>query len=64
MNLASVLAAIAPFLKQELGVFEPAALAELNALVASVSSPDLKALLQDLSGALDSFAKQEIAKLP
>jgi hypothetical protein len=36
---------------------------ELNSLIANVSSPDLKALLQAVASGLESFAAQEIAKL-
>lgn len=67
MNFASILAFLAPFeglLKPELLKLEASGKAELDALVLSVSSPDLKLLLQALSAALDSFAQQEISKLP
>ncbi len=36
---------------------------ELKKLIDSVSSPDLKLLLQSLDGALDSFVQAEIKKL-
>lgn len=36
---------------------------ELQALIAQVSSPDLKLLLQALDGALDAFSQAEIKKL-
>lgn len=67
MNLASILAFLAPFeglLKPELLKVEAAAKVELDSMIASVSSPDLKLLLVALDAALDSFSQQEIAKLP
>lgn len=67
MNLASILAFLAPFeplLKPELLKLEGAAVGELNTIIASVSSPDLKSLLQALASGIDSFSQQEIAKLP
>ncbi len=67
MNFASILAFLAPFeslLKPELLKLEAGGKAELDALILTVSSPDLKLLLQALSTALDSFAQQEINKLP
>jgi hypothetical protein len=67
MNLASILAMLAPFeplLKSGAGTLESGAVNELNTLITQVSSPDLKALLQALATGLDSFAKLEIGKLP
>lgn len=67
MNLAQVLAFLMPFepiLKAELVSLEGQGKAELDSLVASVSSPDLKALLSALAAAVDGFAKVEIANLP
>lgn len=67
MNLTSILAFLAPFeplLKPELLKVEAAAIAELNALIPKVSSPDLQALLKAFAGAVDSFAQLEIGKLP
>lgn len=67
MNLAQILAAIAPFaslLKPGLLSLEAQGQAELKSLIESnVTSPDLKALLEALSGALDAFAQLEINKL-
>ena len=66
MNLTAVLAFLAPFealLEPELLQVEANGVAELNTIIAGVSSPDLKLLLQALSGALDAFSKAEIAKL-
>ncbi len=66
MTLAQILAFLAPLealLKPELLKLEEGGKAELDALIANVSSPDLKALLLALSGALDAFAKLEIEKL-
>jgi hypothetical protein len=67
MNLASILAFLAPFaglLKPEVLQMEASAQAELKALIASkVSSPDLQELLQALDVALDGFAKLEINKI-
>lgn len=67
MNLASILAFLAPFevlLKPELLALEAKGQAELKALIASkVSSPDLQALFVALDGALDAFAQLEIGKL-
>lgn len=67
MNLASILALLAqlsPVLVPGILKLEAAGVVELNALIANVSSPDLKLLLQDLSSAIDAFAKAEVAKLP
>lgn len=66
MNLSQILAqlqAFAPLIEQGLMSLEPQAIAELNGLVANVSSPDLKALLSAIIGAIDAFAKVEIQKL-
>lgn len=66
MNLASIIAFLTPFaplLKSELLSLDNAAVAELNGLIANVSSPDLKELLQALEGGLNSFIQQEINKL-
>lgn len=67
MTLAQILALLTPFeplLKQGLGTLDAAAVAELNTLIASVSSPDLKAFLQAMASGLNSFVNAEIAKLP
>lgn len=67
MTLAQLLALLQPFealLKPELLKLEAQGLAELQTVIAGVSSPDLKLLLQCLSDALDKFAQAEIAKLP
>lgn len=67
MNLASLLALLAPFV----GIVEPILLnleqnqvqPELKKLIDGVSSPDLKALLLALDQALDGFIQLEIKKL-
>ena len=67
MNLASVIALLAPFasivepilLNLEQNQVQP----ELKKLIDGVSSPDLKALLTALDQALDGFAQIEIKKL-
>lgn len=67
MNLAQILAFLAPFeplLKSELLNLEGEGMTELNSIIASVSSPDLKELLQALAGGIDSFSKLELNKLP
>lgn len=67
MNLSQILAFLAPLeslLKPELLKLEAQGKVELDSLIASVSSPDLKLLLQALSSAIDSVAQAEIAKLP
>jgi len=67
MNLTQILAFLAPFeplLKQELLNLDQSAVNELNSVIANVSSPDLKELLQALAGGLNSFAQLEINKLP
>lgn len=64
MNLATVLAAILPFLKQELVSLEPAAIAELNSVIAKVSNPTVKTLLQDLVTGLTPFVQTEISNIP
>lgn len=66
MNLESILAFLAPFaplLKSELLSLDAQAVSELNSLIANVSSPDLKELLQALANGLNSFANLEINKL-
>ncbi len=66
MNLASILAFLAPFevlLKPGLLQLEDAGAAELKQIIAGVSSPDLKALFMALEGALEEFTKLEIEKL-
>lgn len=67
MNLSQILAFLAPLeslLKPELLKLEAQGKVEFDSLIASVSSPDLKLLLQALSSAIDSVAQAEIAKLP
>lgn len=67
MNLASILAFLAPFeplLKPELLKLEGTAMTELDTIIANVSSPDLKLLFQSLKAGIDSFAQAELAKLP
>lgn len=67
MTLAQILGLLAPFeplLKSGLGTIDAAAVAELNSLIANVSSPDLKAFLGAIAGGLNSFINVEIAKLP
>lgn len=67
MNLAQILAFLAPFeplLKPELMKLESTAVAELNTVIASISSPDLKSLLQALASGIDQFSQLEISKLP
>ena len=67
MNLESILAFLTPFaplLKTELLSLDQEAIAELNAIIAKVSSPDLQQLLQALANGLNSFATLEINKLP
>lgn len=67
MNLATILAFLAPFeplLKPEVLKLEAAAAAELDTIIANVSSPDLKAFLQAMASGLGSFAQTEIGKLP
>lgn len=73
MNFAAILASIeaflpylstlAPLAQPELLQLEADSMAKLNALIAQETSPDLKALLTGLAGAVDAFAKLEIAKL-
>lgn len=66
MTLTQILAYLQPFealLVPEALKLEASGIAELNTLIASVTSPDLKALLTALSGAVDAFAKVEIQKL-
>lgn len=66
MNLETILAFLKPFaplLKQELLSLEAQGSAELDSIIANVSSPDLKQLLQALKGGIDSFAQLEINKL-
>jgi hypothetical protein len=66
MTLTQILAYLQPFealLAPEALNLEAQAIAELNTLIGGVSSPDLKALLTALSGAIDAFAKVEINKL-
>ena len=66
MSLATMLAALGPFaaaLEPLLASVEGEAMTELNGIIAKVSSPDLKLLLQALSGAVNSFATAEIAKI-
>jgi hypothetical protein len=66
MTLAQILAFFAPFealLKPELLNVEAQGITELNSIIANVSSPDLKELLQALSSAIDSFAKLEVNKI-
>jgi len=66
MKLADILAylkALGPILEPEIMNLEQQGMDELNALVASVSSPDLKLLLQSLVAAVDAFAKAEVQKL-
>lgn len=66
MNLTTILQYLAPFealLVPELLKLEGSGMTELNTLIGSVTSPDLKALLTALSGAMDAFAKIEIQKL-
>jgi hypothetical protein len=66
MSLAAMLAALGPFaaaLEPLLASVEGEAMTELNGIIAKVSSPDLKLLLQALSGAVNSFATAEIAKI-
>lgn len=66
MSIAQILAylaPLAPLLEPEMLALEASGVAELNALVASVSSPDLKLLLGALVGAVDNVAKAELAKL-
>ena len=61
-----MLAALGPFaaaLEPLLASVEGEAMTELNGIIAKVSSPDLKLLLQALSGAVNSFATAEIAKI-
>jgi len=66
MTVAEVLAYLAPLapvLEPEILSLEGAGIAELQTVIAGVASPDLKLLLQALAGAVDSFAKAEVAKL-
>ena len=66
MNLQQLLAFLAPFaelLKPEVLNLEAQGKTELDGIIAKVSSPDLKALLVALDGAIDQFAKLEINKL-
>jgi hypothetical protein len=67
LTMAQVIAFLQPFeamLKPELLSLETEGKAELDAIIQKVSSPDLKALLSALDGALDQFAQVEINKLP
>lgn len=66
MSIQSILAFLAPFeglLKPEAMKLEAQGKAELDALIAGVASPELKMLLQAVSGGLDAIAQYEIAKL-
>ena len=66
MTLTQILGFLAPFepiLKREMLTLEASGKAELDKLVADVSSPDLKLLLGALAGAIDAFAQAEINKL-
>lgn len=66
MTLAQILALLSPLaslLKPGLLTLEAEGKAELDGIIASVSSPDLKALLMALDGAMDAFAQLEINKL-
>lgn len=66
MNLEQILAFLSPFaplLKSELLQLEGQGKAELDQIIAKVSSPDLKELLQALESAIDGFAKLEVNKL-
>lgn len=67
MTLAQVLAFLGPLAMSLepmlLNLEQSTVLPELNTLIAGVSSPDLKLLLQSLAGALDAFAQAEIKKL-
>lgn len=66
MNLEQILAFLAPFapmLKQELLSLDAQAVAELNTIIGTVSSPDLQQLLQALASGINSFAQLEINKL-
>lgn len=58
-SLAEILALLVP----ELGKLEQAEIDELNVLVAGVSSPMLKAVLQVLVSVADEIQKAAIAKL-
>lgn len=67
MTLAQLLALLTPFeplLKSGLGTLDASALAELNGLIAKVSSPDLQQFLQAIATGLNSFVQTEISKLP
>lgn len=67
MTIAQIMAFLAPFealLKPELMNLEAQAMVELQSLIDSqVQNADLKLLLVALKGALDEFAKAEIAKI-
>lgn len=66
MDLSKIIAFLQPFLpllKAELMQIESNGQAELKAVIANIQSPDLKALLVGLDGALDAFAQLEIGKL-
>lgn len=62
-QVLAYLAPLAPILEPEIMSLEAAGIAELNTLIAGVSSPDLKVLLSALSAAVDSAAKTELGKL-
>jgi hypothetical protein len=67
LTMSQVLAFLQPFesmLKPELLSLETEGKKELDTIIQNVSSPDLKALLSALDGALDQFAQIEINKLP
>lgn len=66
MNLASVLAFLAPFagvIESGLASLEPQEKALFDQYVAQVQSPDWKAALQALEAAVMSFEDTEIKKL-
>jgi len=62
-QLLASLAVLGPMLEPLLMGVEPKAIDELKALLAGVSSPDLKVVLDAMIAALDSIAKAEIEKL-
>lgn len=67
MSLAQILALLSSFAPAIEGVLlnleQNQVQPELQKLIASVGSPDLKLLLQALDGAIDAFAQAEIKKL-
>lgn len=66
MSFAQILAFLAPFapvIEAQALALEQAGITELDTIIATVQSPDLKLILTTLAAAVDGIAKAEIAKL-